>query len=137
MPERITGQVTISQKTFSQLAEKVKNVSGFSQVVKEILTKEVTQILEVVLAGAINLDSSDIHIEREEKKAKMRVRVDGVLHDVFYLELKIYQGLLSRIKLLSGIKLNITDQAQDGRFTILLEKVPIEVRASTLPSEYG
>ncbi len=137
MPEKITGQVTISQKTFSQIAKEVKNISGFSQVVKENLPKEVTQILEVILAGAINLDSSDIHIEREEKKVKMRVRVDGVLHDVLYLELKIYQSLLSRIKLLSGIKLNVTDQAQDGRFTILLEKVPIEVRASTLPSEYG
>lgn len=135
--ERIAGKVAISQKTFSQLSEKVKNVSGFGQVVKESLTKEVTQVMEVILAGAINLDSSDIHIEREEKKAKMRVRIDGILHDVLYLELKIYQGLLSRIKLLSGIKLNITDQAQDGRFTILLEKVPVEVRVSTLPSEYG
>ena len=137
MPEKIAGQVAISQKTFSQLAEKVKNISGFAQAVKETLSGEVTQILEVILAGAIKLDSSDIHIEREKEKAKMRVRIDGILHDVLYLELKIYQGLLSRIKLLSGIKLNIADQAQDGRFTILLEKVPIEVRASTLPSEYG
>ena len=137
MPEKITGQVAISQKTFSQIAKEVKNISSFTQVVKENLPKEVTQILEVILAGAINLDSSDIHIEREEKKVKMRLRLDGVLHDVLYLELKIYQSLLSRIKLLSGIKLNITDQAQDGRFTILLEKVPIEVRVSTLPSEYG
>ena len=137
MPERIAGQVAISQKTFSQIAKKVKNISGLSQKIKESLTGEVTQVLEAILAGAISLDSSDVHIEREEKKAKMRVRVDGVLHDVLYLELKIYQGLLSRIKLLSGIKLNITDQAQDGRFTILLGKALIEVRSSTLPSEYG
>lgn len=137
MPERITGQVTISQKTFSQLVKKVKNISGYGQKIKESLTEEVTQILEAILAGAMILNSSDIHIEKEEKKAKMRVRIDGILHDVLYLELKIYQGLLSRIKLLSGIKLNITDQAQDGRFTILLGKIPIEVRSSTLPSEYG
>ncbi|MBZ9572871.1 type II/IV secretion system protein [Patescibacteria group bacterium] len=137
MPEKITGIVTITQKSFERIVERTKNISDFSGEIKRNLNKEITQILEVILAGALNLDSSDIHIEPEEKKIKIRVRIDGVLHDVLYIELKTYRGLLSRIKLLSGIKLNITDRAQDGRFTILARGTPIEVRTSTLPSEHG
>jgi type IV pilus assembly protein PilB len=56
---------------------------------------------------------------------------------VIDFEKKIYKGILSRIKLLSGIKLNITDRAQDGRFTAALEDLPIEIRVSTIPTEYG
>jgi type II secretory ATPase GspE/PulE/Tfp pilus assembly ATPase PilB-like protein len=65
------------------------------------------------------------------------VRLDGILHDVLIFDFKIYQTLLSRIKLLSGLKLNVTDRPQDGRFTILLKGATIEIRASTLPAEYG
>ena len=137
MPEKITGIVTITQQDFEVIAAKTKNVSDFKEEIKKNLSKEITQVLEIILAGAINLGSSDVHFEPEEKKVRQRVRIDGILHDVLFFEKKIYRGLLSRIKLLSGIKLNITDRAQDGRFTILIGETPMEVRVSSLPSEYG
>ena len=140
MPEvskKITGEVVISAPKFSQLQKEIKNISGFKKKIEAVLGKEITEILEIIFGGAISLDVSDIHIEPEEEKAKLRVRIDGVLHDVILFDLKSYNAILSRIKLLSGIKLNIINRPQDGRFTILLEEATIEIRVSTLPAEYG
>lgn len=135
---KITGEVEISKKDIGE----IKNISQYKTRVEEFLAAKVTELLEVILGGAIFLNSSDIHIESEEKKVKLRLRVDGVLHDVTTFDFKVYKTLLSRIKLLSKIKLNITDRPQDGRFTILMtgdgkEEIIIEIRASTLPAEYG
>ena len=64
--------------------------------------------------------------------------MDGVLYDVARFDKKIYESLLNRIKLVSGLKLNVISMPQDGRFTILREgSGDIEVRVSTIPSEYG
>jgi len=89
------------------------------------------------LAGSFYLEVSDIHLEPKKENLKLRIRIDGVLHDVLNFDLKTYQLLLSRIKLLSRLKLNINDRPQDGRFSILIEDFSVEVRTSSLPSEYG
>ena len=140
MPEiskKITGEVAISPAKFSQIKKEIKNISDFENKITAVLEKEVTEILEIILGGAITLEASDIHIEPLEEKVKIRSRIDGILQDVLLIERKIYENLLSRIKLLSGLKLNITDRPQDGRFSILIEKTAIEIRASSLPAEYG
>ena len=134
--EKITSQVKIEKTVFSKIQNKVNNILDLKKQIEKVLEKEITKILEVILSGAISLDASDIHIEPEEEKIKTRIRIDGILHDVIFIEYKTYRALLSRIKLLSGIKLNITKRAQDGRFTILIAEKEIEVRVSVLPSEY-
>jgi len=131
--KKITGQVVVPESIFKE----VKTLPQFKKKVEEFLTSNVTELLEIILGGAISLDASDIHIEPEKKEIKLRVRLDGILHDVLNFDFKTYQTLLSRIKLLSGLKLNVTDRPQDGRFTILLKGATIEIRASTLPAEYG
>jgi len=140
MPEvskKITGEIIISSKTLTEIEKEIKNLSDFKEKIGASLEKDITEILEIILGGAIFLDASDIHLEPREKEAKLRVRVDGVLQDVLFLDKKIQENILSRIKLLSGIKLNITDRPQDGRFSIVSEKKLIEIRTSTLPAEYG
>ncbi len=135
--EKITSQVKIEKTVFSKIQNKVNNILDLKRQIEKVLGKEITKILEVILSGAISLNASDIHIEPEEEKVKTRIRIDGILHNVIFIEFKTYQALLSRIKLLSGIKLNITKKAQDGRFTILIGEEETEVRVSVLPSEYG
>ena len=140
MPEvskKIVGEVKILPETPFKIQKKIKNISDFKEVIKASLEKEVTEVLEILLGGAINLDASDIHIEPREEESKIRVRIDGILQDVLVFNREIYERILSRIKLLSGMKLNITDRPQDGRFSILAEKMAIEIRASSLPAEYG
>ena len=142
MQQKITGEVKISP-TILTITQKIKNVSAFKEKVEEFLEKSVSELSEVILGGAINLEASDIHVEPKEKETKIRIRIDGILQDVTTFEREIFEGILNRIKLLSGIKLNITDRPQDGRFSIAMEPSttigggPIEVRVSTLPSEYG
>ncbi len=139
MPEKkkITGEVKIAERTVKELKKEVKNIPDYKEKIKNSLHLKTTELVEFLLAGAFYLDASDIHIEPKEDEIKLRIRVDGVLHDVLFFDRKTYKSLLSRIKLLSGIKLNVTSRPQDGRFSILIERISVEIRASSLPSEYG
>jgi len=137
IPKKITGEVVISPEILREIKKEIKNFSDFKKKIETFLEKRVTELLEIILGGSFLLDVSDIHIEPKEEKVKLRVRIDGILQDVMVFSRKIYEKVLSRIKLLSGIKLNITDRPQDGRFSIFLEKGEIEIRASTLPAEFG
>ncbi|MBI2100460.1 MAG: type II/IV secretion system protein [Candidatus Vogelbacteria bacterium] len=97
----------------------------------------VTNLLEIILAGAIIARASDIHVEPEETRLRLRYRLDGVLNDFTFFDRKIFRPLLSRVKLVSGLKLNIKTTAQDGRFSIRLGQNDIEVRTAILPGAYG
>jgi len=133
----ITGQIKIEEKKLQEIKEKAEDIAKLKKLLEESLKEETTKILEICLAGAICLDASDIHFEPKKEKVELRIRIDGLLHEVTFLENITYRHLLSRLKLLSGLKLNISNRAQDGRFTVLLANEPIEIRTSTLPSEFG
>ena len=93
-------------------------------------------MLEIILGGALATNSSDIHLEPTPKATFLRLRIDGLLHTVSKdIKPKIYHSLVSRIKLLSSLKLNVNDQLQDGRFTIKLKDRDIEIQQSIIPSE--
>jgi type IV pilus assembly protein PilB len=132
--KKIVGEVRIEKEI---LEKEIRNILVLKREIEAVLNKEITKILDTILGGSIKLEASDIHIEPKENEAKLRVRLDGILQDVLIFERKIYEALLSRIKLLSGMKLNIFDRPQDGRFTVFFEKLPIEIRSSTLPAEWG
>jgi type IV pilus assembly protein PilB len=135
--KKITGEVWVRDKINKLIKTGVKHILQFKEALEKTFDKTATEIIEVLMAGAFYLDSSDIHIEAKEKSARIRVRIDGVLHDVLDCDLRVYKLLLSRLKLLAGLKLNITTRPQDGRFSLFLEGSSIEIRASSLPSEYG
>ncbi len=88
------------------------------------------------MAGAVATGVSDIHLEAEKEVGRLRFRIDGILQDILDFTPEQYRRILSRIKLLAGVKLNIAREAQDGRFTIKLQGTDVEVRASFLPSAY-
>src|SRR3989344_3035664 len=98
---------------------------------------QTTELLELFIASALATDASDLHIEPEEAEVAVRFRLDGVLHKLVSFERRIYDLLSSRIKLLSGMKLNVHDTAQDGRFSIKLKEADVEVRCSAIPGAYG
>lgn len=96
-----------------------------------------TKAMEIVLAGATKLDSSDVHIEAGEKEARLRFRIDGELEDIGKLPTHLYRLILSRIKLLSKMKLNVRDRAQDGHFEMYLDDKRTDIRVSVIPGQYG
>ncbi|NUM25850.1 MAG: type II/IV secretion system protein [Candidatus Buchananbacteria bacterium] len=114
-----------------------KEIRTFQDLNKELSEVSITDMVTLIMAAAIKARSSDIHIEAEEKGVKVRFRIDGLLHDVAELEHKVWPQVVSRIKLVSRLKINIEDRPQDGRFTIFMTKEKIDVRVSTLPTAYG
>jgi type II secretory ATPase GspE/PulE/Tfp pilus assembly ATPase PilB-like protein len=135
--KKITGSVEISPEIVEEIEKEIKNISEFGKKIEKTSKERITDILEIILGGGILLETSDIHIEPTEKQARLRARIDGVLQDIIIFDLEIFQGILSRIKLLSGLKLNISDRPQDGRFSVFWGQNLIEIRASSLPAEYG
>ena len=136
----ITGKIEIHEDKFIELEKNLSSIEAIKKALNEI-NKEgayTGEVLEIILAGALSNRASDIHLESEEKNIKIRIRIDGALRDVFEeLKKSVYLYLLSRIKLLSGLKLNIHNEPQDGRFTIKLPKKEIELRIAVAPSEFG
>lgn len=100
-------------------------------------SRHISKIFSVVLAGAIGIRASDIHIEPAEDMIHIRYRVDGILHEVGTLPHTVYRLFSSRLKLLAGLKLNIGTESQDGRFSIKIADLEIEVRVSVIPGAYG
>ena len=137
---KITGEIRISSEILDEL-KKIKNIPSFKRLMESFLGKKTTELAEVLLGGATILDASDLHVEPEEERVKLRLRIDGILQDVMHFDLKTYEALLSRVKILSALKLNIVERPQDGRFSILVpsqgKETAIEIRASTLPTEHG
>ena len=135
--KKITGEVLIPEALILKIKKEIQSILDLKERIEATLGKRVTELIEVILAGCFFLEASDIHFEPKKKRVKFRLRIDGVLHDVLFLDLNTYKRILARIKLLSRLKLNVTSRPQDGRFSIFIESMSIEVRTSSLPSEYG
>lgn len=139
--ESKAGAVSIIDEVFATLNKKgaVREVlvQELDNAVTEKSSNRVSRILEILLAGAFALRASDIHFEPREDSTLLRLRIDGLLSDVYHFDPATYHQLNARIKLLSGVKLNITDRAQDGRFSITRSTEAVEMRASFIPGNYG
>ncbi len=96
-----------------------------------------TEMLNAIFGHAVAQNSSDIHLEPEDHMVKVRFRIDGVLHDAAQMPKTAQHSVLARIKLLAKLKLNIENEAQDGRFTVINNNDPLDVRVSVLPSSFG
>lgn len=139
--ETSAGSVSISNDEIIKTIAKQPKIPDIQKEISELLVNKTgyktSRVLEYVIAGALASEASDIHIEPEEEKARVRYRLDGVLNDVIEIDLITFNLLLSRIKLVSGLKLNVQKDSQDGRFSIKLPSGDIEVRTSVLPGAYS
>lgn len=139
--ETKAGSFDISDEEVNKVLTQVESISDIIAMIDEVLkakkTYRTSRILEIIVAGALALKASDIHIEPEETTVRLRYRLDGVLVDILNITPDTYSLLLSRIKLLSGLKLNIKANAQDGRFSVDVGPEEIEIRTSLLPGAYS
>ncbi len=97
----------------------------------------VSNLLEDIMAAAFSMRASDIHLEPEESGVRLRMRLDGILTEMYTFDAHSYRMLANRIKLLSGLKLNVSNRAQDGRLSVPGENGNIEIRTSLIPGAYG
>ncbi len=137
---KITGRITIEEQKLATLKKTLTSLENIETAIQKLNSGAgfAGEILEVTLAGALATKASDIHFEPAENHVKLRLRIDGLLHDASNdLKNAIYEHLVSRMKILAGLKINVKDEPQDGRFTITLPDKEIEIRASINPSEFG
>jgi len=131
------GSFDIAAENIDNFIKKSNSLEAIRDLIGSDKSGEATSLLEITLGGALALKASDIHIEPEKEKVKVRYRLDGLLTDLSEISLKNYQRLVSRIKILSGLKLNVVKDAQDGRFSIHVGEKDIEIRTSVIPGGYG
>ncbi|HWQ59531.1 MAG TPA: GspE/PulE family protein [Candidatus Fimivivens sp.] len=106
---------------------KLRNASGIS----------ISQTIEIILAGANKLRASDIHIEPKDGSVRLRYRIDGVLQDIGDISNDIYRLTLSRVKMLSKMKINVRDRSQDGHFEMQIDGKKIDLRVNVIPGSHG
>jgi type IV pilus assembly protein PilB len=135
------GEVDLSPERISKLMPTMLSLEHVTSIFKKLedgsAERRLSEILEIILASALALDASDIHLEPEQNGTRVRLRLQGILRDVGTLQDTTYRYLLSRIKLISGIKLNVRDKPQDGRFSVTIKNRTTEVRTSVIPDAEG
>ena len=97
----------------------------------------VVKLLQTIFEDAVQVRASDIHIEPQENKLHIRFRIDGVMHLQTQAELKISSALVLRLKLMSGLDISEKRLPQDGRFAVKVKQQAVDVRISSMPTQYG
>jgi len=98
---------------------------------------QVPKMVAAIIAWAATQKSSDIHIEPAEKNIRVRYRIDGILRDIIILPLDLQPAIVSRVKILSNLKIDESRIPQDGRFDVTTQGHAIDLRVSTLPTIHG
>ncbi len=133
----IAGHINVSQARLASFRTEITSLDILKQKIGEMRHATISDLLELLIAGSLATGASDVHIEPEAESVRFRYRIDGILSEVASVEADIFKFLLGRIKLISDLKVNIKDKAQDGRFTIKTDEGDVEVRVSTLPGPNG
>jgi type IV pilus assembly protein PilB len=136
------GGLDIAPEVLKELSETVKTtadaVTRIEAAIGEKDAKQhISRILEIILGAGIGIGASDVHIEPMEDKVELRFRLDGVLRVITYFDFDTYKHINTRIKLISGLKLTIANNPQDGRFSAFIGDVEISFRTSLIPGAYG
>jgi type IV pilus assembly protein PilB len=116
------------------LREPITSAETLAKVFK---AGRIPEIVAASLFLAIRMKASDIHVEAEQEMVRVRFRVDGILHDVIRAPHFLHAPLISRIKILSKMKIDEQRVPQDGRFDVVIDNRQVDLRVSTLPTVHG
>jgi type IV pilus assembly protein PilB len=132
--QQISDEINLSDKSLEEAKDTELNLKALNKKLQSI---SMSSFLETLLVSALESRSSDIHFEPEKETYNIRFRIDGVLQTVAQLPVEMVKPIESRLKIVSGLKLNVDNIPQDGRFSFNAEAKEIDVRVSMLPSNYG
>ena len=132
--EEISGLAKELTADLGDVPVEFGDLLGTAQGVEEA---PVVKLLQTVFEEAMRSRASDIHIEPQASQLRVRFRIDGVLHVQMEADSKIASALSLRLKLMSGLDISEKRLPQDGRFAIKVRNAPIDVRISTMPTQYG
>jgi type IV pilus assembly protein PilB len=130
------GLSTDVSEAVKETSESVKTIAAgeIGQIIKEA---PIAKIVSTILEYAVRSRASDIHIEPQEARTRVRYRIDGILQEKLALPKSVHEAVVSRIKILSGMKIDERRIPQDGRFNFKLGADEVDLRISTLPTVHG
>lgn len=145
LPEDILKAITdqYSQNLTSEVTSALKEVESAKpdeaaqdgpSIIREA---PVANIVNQLIEYAIKTKASDIHIEPQEDRTRVRFRIDGILHEKLILPKGVHDAVVSRVKILAVLKIDEKRLPQDGRFSFALGKEQVDLRISTVPTVYG
>lgn len=97
----------------------------------------IAETLDLLITQAVKDRASDVHIEPQEARLRIRYRIDGILHDMFSFPLSVHNPLVSRIKILSAMDISETRRPQDGQFALQVDGSEVDIRAATMETPHG
>lgn len=123
-----------------------KQVSQFTPIKKDETDNEkvkltartpVAETLDLLIKQAVKDRASDVHIEPQEARLRIRYRIDGILHDMFSFPLSVHSPLVSRIKILSSMDISEQRRPQDGQFALQVDGNEVDIRSATMETPHG
>jgi len=136
--QTLSNEVSEALEQTTQMAEVQARKQDLSGLSKETIRQApITKIVETMVDFALKARASDIHIEPLEDRTRVRYRIDGILNEKLILPKSVHEAVISRIKILSGLKIDEKRLPQDGRFTFNTQEANLDLRISTLPTIHG
>lgn len=132
--QEIVGEVGEALKETEEVRTRTIDSKEIGKIIKEA---PIAKIVSTVLEYAVSSRASDVHIEPQEDRVRVRYRIDGILYDKLSLPKKVQEALISRIKILSEMKIDEHRAPQDGRFNFKVEEKEVDLRISVMPTTFG
>lgn len=134
--QELVGQVGEALKETAEEPGKAKTVDA-NQIAQIIKEAPIAKIVSTILDYAVKSRSSDVHIEPQDDRVRVRYRIDGILYDRLSLPKSVQEAVISRIKILSEMKIDEHRTPQDGRFNFKTDDKEVDLRISVLPANHG
>jgi type II secretory ATPase GspE/PulE/Tfp pilus assembly ATPase PilB-like protein len=125
---------TLAEDKIKAYEQEIQELKSLQDRIKTVTSEEAVYLLNI---GALKTGASDIHYEPQEKAVTVRFRIDGLLHKIFEIDKGTFTNIGNQIKYQCKMKLNITNEPQDGRYSFKVNDRKVDLRVSTLPTEYG
>lgn len=136
--QSLSSEVTQALEETTQVADQKKRQEDLSSLSGEVVRQApITKIVETIVAFAMKARASDIHIEPQLTRTRVRYRIDGILTEKLILPKSVHDAVVSRIKILAKLKIDEKRVPQDGRFNFQSEGQEVDLRTSTLPTIHG
>ncbi|MBU0974258.1 Flp pilus assembly complex ATPase component TadA [Patescibacteria group bacterium] len=136
--QSLSGEVTEALEQTSQVEEDMVKRKDLKVLSGETIRQApITKIVQTIVSFAMKARASDVHIEPQESRTRVRYRIDGILVEKLILPQSVHEAVVSRIKILSGLKIDEKRIPQDGRFNFISGDKEVDLRVSTLPTVNG
>lgn len=146
MPSDIQNSIDLYYKASGEIEKQVSDIAQSCLEQKSTgglttsnLTADtpITRAVDMIISQAVKDHASDVHIEAQEDRLRVRFRIDGILHDAMSLPSSVHNPLVSRLKILAGMNIADKRRPQDGQFSIEVESKSVDVRAATTDTAHG